>query len=184
MKLPYSPVLIINKDAMLMMKECTDLNFPSVSGNAQEISDALISLNSASLDNPIAVGNISPEVAGRSIENQLLKVLESLQSQAIFFSTTDNFSEVFLSRFVQVNKAVEVKQAFTDSSKSFVSIMTSDNTNKIVQDVDDSEEVEEEEEFEVSKLEEVLRACPSCLKFFLNYKTSSVPSKAKLLQFI
>ena len=112
MKLPYSPVLVITDNVIKAMKQCTDQGFPSITGTAEEIHEKLFSLKKASFTNPLVVGDINPTVAGRDIESKLLKVLEIIDRDVMFFSSRDYFSETFLSRFSVIMKhpkKIEVK---------------------------------------------------------------------------
>lgn len=165
MKLAVSPVLVITDQLIPAMKACSDRGFSMITGDSDSIYERLFCLKRAQLDNPVAVGDINPEVAGRDIEQKLLKVLEDLTIDVMFFSSKDVFSEVIISRFMRVQKAVAVLPNEYNSKESFLHLL-------------------KEEENPHMALRGVLQQAPSFLPFFLEFRQSRIPAKRKILELL
>jgi len=166
--LPHSPYLLISPTAGEHLHRCALAGFPIITGTAQEISEELISLKLTTLDHPIAVGDISPSVAGYDIEARLLKVLESLLPDVLFFSTVDAFSMTFLSRFAQVVKQVPILKSVSDSSRLFKAFMREHPPEMTLEE----------------GVKKVIEIAPSCFEFYINFRNSKVPAKAKLVELL
>lgn len=165
MRLLTSPVLIITDDVVEPMKRCSDQGFSLVTGNAEDIHDKLQNLKRSKLHNPVAIGDINPDVAGRDIEQKLLKVLEEMKIDAMFFSSRDGFSVTFISRFMQVIKQPKVVVSKTNSREAFLNILRSDQGF-------------------LESARGIVENAPAFLPFFMQYRGSRVPSKQKILELL
>jgi len=156
---------MITDDVVSLMKRCSEQGFSMVTGTADEIYDRLHSLKRSHLDNPVVVGDINPAVAGRDVESKLLKVLEDLTIDVLFFSSCDNFSVTFISRFMQVIKKPRILENRGNSKSAFMRIMKEDISF-------------------VESMNSIVQEAPSFLPFFLMYKGARVPSKQKILELL
>ncbi len=100
------PKLIISDKAFDVIQECSRSGCVLVTGTLDEIVETLNSLKRAMLDDVVVVGDINPRILGPDVENRLLKLLESLLVDVVFISSGDGFSDIFISRFVEVRKEV------------------------------------------------------------------------------
>lgn len=165
MKLNHSPTLMIVDNAGVILKASSDQGFPLITGNSDEISSRLGSLKNSSISNFVVVGDINPYVAGHDIQSKLLKVLEDLKIDAMFVSSRDCFSDIFLSRFVQVIKKVGVYKNNFNSRGAAVSVLK-----------------EERSFYEI--LPNLISEFPGYLPFVAKFKSCRVPAKAKLLDLV
>ena len=160
MQLIFSPTLLITRRTRSVFSEATNRRVKLVTGGGDAIISALYSLKKQNLDTSFyVVGDISPEKAGSSIELRLLSLLEDFEPQAIFVSSTDSFSPVFLSRF----KAVKKETNYVPNER---------NDKSVLSDVLQKD----------NGLFLLIKNCPTQLPFFLRYKRSNLPVKEKLLQ--
>jgi hypothetical protein len=138
-----------------------------VTGSSEEIVEQLVSVRRAVLDGPLVVGDVNPGVAGRDIENRLLKILEGLDKPAIFLSSKDDFSEIFLSRFVQIVKEIPANENRSDSFSAFRATMI---------DIFKGEDVD--------ALGDIVRDAPSFFPLYLRYLQSPIPKKYKVMDLL
>lgn len=157
---------MITNRSQFIIKTCVDQGFPLATGDAEKILTTISSVKHATLDKPLVVGDINPEVAGHDIEARLLKVLEDLQISAMFVSSRDVFSETFMSRFMSVVKEGHVHLNNHNSKMFFVNMM---------RDADVPHE---------KALLDILKEAPSMLPYYMSYKQSRLPAKHKLTEFL
>lgn len=165
MRLPYTPVLVISENVAIKINESVNQGFPLITGKAEEICNKMNLLKNSVLNNPVVVGDINPRIAGNDVEQSLLKVLEGLCIDVMFFSSVDCFSSTFLSRFAVVIKDDELIESTFNSRASFIQVMKTDMPT-------------------VEALRKILKESPAYLPFFMAFKDSRMPSKLKLLEFL
>ena len=164
------PKLIISDKAFELIQECAKSGHVLITGSLDEIVDTLTSLKRATLDKIVVVGDINPRIHGEEVENRLMKLLESLFVQAVFISSGDGFSDIFLSRFVEVKKEVSLVPVRVSSETGF-RLMLRENLR---------EEVKLGGTGDI--LYEVIKDASEFFPFYNFYLQSAIPKKNKLME--
>lgn len=159
--------LMITTRVQELLTEYVAGGYVLVGGQASDVVSQLISLRKAVLDGPLVVGDINPDIAGRDIESRLLKVLESMNRPAIFLSSRDGFSDIFLSRFSNVVKDIGVGENKSDSFPAFKSLMIDTLKGE-----------------GVNTLLGIVKNSPSFLPLYLGYDQSRMPKKYKVMSLL
>lgn len=100
------PALVLGNSMLSGIQSCLDKGFIPINGDSNFICTQLKSLRKMKLENPVIVWDINPGVAGKDVESKLLKLLEDLYIRVVFYSSSDCFSSVFMSRFSFIYKSV------------------------------------------------------------------------------
>jgi hypothetical protein len=164
------PKLIISDKAFELIQECSRNDYILITGSLDEIVETLTSLKRATLDKVAVVGDINPLLMGKDVESRLLKLLESLLIKAVFISSGDGFSDIFISRFVEVKKEVVLLSTRSSSEIGFRAMM--------------KECLKSEQRHEVEReiLPEVVRDSSEFFPFYTSYIDSYIPKKNKMLE--
>lgn len=163
------PKLIISERASDIIQDGVNQGAVLITGSLDDIVDSLSSLKRAMLDGVVLVGDINPEVVGQDVENRLLKLLENLLVNAVFISSGDGFSEIFLSRFVEVKKEMSVFQVRESSEIGFRAMLreflNGEQRNEKTRDL----------------MPDVIKDASGFFVLYRMYSDSHIPKKSKML---
>jgi len=156
----YYPMLVIASDVQRMIATCAQDGFPVVTGSLEDIIFKLNSFRGLTLSSPVVVGDIASSIVGGDVSEGALKIVEELSVEAIFFSSEDCFTDVFMSRFMRVIK------------KGVLIINKSNSISEFFSRADGIEPIDSKR---------IIEECPAFLPFHVCASRHVIPSSQKVV---